>query len=167
MVSVVEVHQAVAEAAVKAPVQAVWALVTDISLMPRFSTELQAIEWAEGSDRLCLGARFIGLNTHRDVGRWTTTSTVTVFDPPSAFAWAVGDPENPAATWRFDLREVSGGTALRHTANIGPGPSGVTMLIGREPGRAAEIVANRLAEVTSAMTATVAAIAELAERGGR
>lgn len=162
-----EVHQAIAEATVNAPVQTVWELVTDITLMPRFSTELQEIEWAEGSDCPCLGARFIGVNRHPSVGRWTTTSTVIEFDPPRAFAWAVGDPDNPAATWRFDLTDVAGGTALRHTANIGPGPSGVTMLIERAPDRAAEIVANRLGEVTAAMTATLAAIAETAERASR
>ena len=165
--TVVQVHQAVAEATVGAPMQTVWELVTDISLMPRFSTELQAIEWAQGCDTACLGARFIGVNRHPGVGQWTTTSTVIEFDPPRTFAWAVGDLDNPAATWRFDLNALPVGTALRHTANIGPGPSGVTMLIKREPERAAEIISNRLAEVTAAMTATLAAIAGLAERGGR
>lgn len=148
-----------------APVQTVWDLVTDIAVMPRFSTELQHVEWVEGSDTPRLGARFTGVNRHPAVGQWTTTSTIIEFDPPRTFAWAVGDPENPAATWRFDLREANGGTALRYAAAIGPGPSGVTMLIGREPDRATEIIADRLAQLTSAMTATLAGIAEMAEGG--
>ena len=90
-------------------------------------------------------------------------STVTEFEPPRVFAWAVGDPQNPAATWRFDIEPGPAGSVVRYTAQIGPGPSGVTMLIEREPGRAAEIVARRLADLTAAMSATLAGIGAIAE----
>ena len=35
---------------IAAPIEQVWDLVSDISLMPAFSTELQSVEWADGFD---------------------------------------------------------------------------------------------------------------------
>lgn len=155
-----------AEAAVKAGAQTLWSLITDITVMPRFSTELQQVSWAEGYDGPSLGAQFIGVNRHPAVGEWQTLSTIVDFDRPRVFAWAVGDPDCPAATWRFDIAPHDGGCALRYTARIGPGPSGVTMLIEREPDRAGEIISGRLAQLSSAMAATLEGIAALARERG-
>lgn len=156
----VEVHAVVA-----APVNRVWDLVSDITLMPGFSTELQSVEWADGFDGPGLGAEFLGCNRHPAIGDWTTRSRVVEFDPPRVFAWAVGDPAAPAALWRFELAPATDGTRLRYTARIGPGKSGVTMLIDREPDRAEEIVSRRLRQFLAGMEATVAGIKKLAETG--
>lgn len=150
---------------INAPPEAVWVLVSDIALMPRFSTELQSAQWAEGFDGPRLGAQFLGANRHPAVGEWTTRSEVIAFDPGRRFGWAVGDPENPSATWIFDLTAVAAGTRLGYTARLGTGPSGVTMLIAREPGRAEQIVAGRMAQWRAGMQATLAGIRELAEAG--
>ena len=140
---------------------------TDITLMPRFSAELRQVRWADGFDSPRLGARFTGLNRHRAVGEWTTTSTIVAFDPPRTFGWVVGDPRNPSATWQFDLQSEGDDCVLSYTASIGPGPSGVTMLIDRQPDRAEAIIANRIAELSAAMTDTLAGIKELAESATR
>lgn len=161
-----EIHQTTARSEITAPPRRVWELVTDITLMPQFSPELQRVEWTGGADGPFLGARFTGVNQNPAIGEWTTMSTVIEFEPPRLFAWAVGDPQNPAATWRFDIEPAPAGSVVRYTAQIGPGPSGVTMLIEREPGRAAEIVARRLADLSAAMSATLAGIGAIAE-GGR
>ena len=139
---------------VSAPVQRVWRFASDITLMPGFSDELQTVEWVDG-DAPRLGARFLGTNTHPMVGTWTTQSCVVDFDPPRVFGWAVGNLDAPAATM------------LRYTAVIGPGPSGVTMMIEREPHRREQIVSNRLRSFEQAMTATVAGIKQLAESTAR
>lgn len=150
---------------IAAPPQRVWDVVTDIGLMPRFSTELLSVEWADGFSGPALGAQFLGRNRHPAVGEWTTRSEIVVFDPPRAFAWAVGDPENASATWAFDLTPAAEGTRLGYRARIGPGPSGVSMLIEREPHRAQAIVDNRLAQFRDSMRATLEGIRERAEKG--
>ena len=148
---------------IAAPPERVWELITDVTLLPRFSTELQHAEWAEGFDAAALGAQFLGTNRHPAIGEWTTTSHIIEFEPPRLFSWAVGNPEMCAATWQFETNPISNGTRLRYTARLGPGQSGVTMLIKREPDRADEIVARRLAQWEAGMQATVAGIRELAE----
>ena len=150
---------------IAAPPERVWELISDVTLLPRFSTELQHAQWAEGFDAPALGAQFLGTNRHPEIGEWTTTSHIVEFEPLHVFGWAVGDPENRAATWQFTVDPIPTGTRLRYTARLGPGRSGVTMLIGREPDRADEIVARRLAQWESGMRATVAGIRELAESG--
>ena len=143
------------------PPQRVWDVITDVTVMPRFSSELQHVEWDAGFSGAGLGARFLGTNRHPAVGEWTTRSEIVEFEPCRVFGWAVGDPSKPAATWSFALSPTDAGTRLTYTGRIGPGRSGVSMLIGREPDRAAEIVANRLEEFRAGITATLAGIRDL------
>ena len=142
--------------------QRVWELVSDIGLMPTFSDELQSVQWLDG-DQPRTGARFAGTNEHPLMGTWTTRSQIIECTPPRVFAWAVGDPEQPAATWCFTLSGAVSGTDVRYTACIGPGRSGVSMLVERDPLRRDEIVANRLGQFERGMAATVAGIKRLAE----
>lgn len=153
----------VVSADIAASPQRVWDVVSDITLMPRWSSELLSANWTDGFDGPALGARFVGRNRHPAVGEWTTLSEVVVYDPPRRFGWAVGDPENPAATWTFELHATPAGTTLSYAARIGPGPSGVRMLIAREPGRAQAIIDNRLDQFRAAMAATLAGIRGIAE----
>jgi uncharacterized protein YndB with AHSA1/START domain len=159
----VNLPEAVAGIDIAASPQRVWDVVTDISLMPQWSTELQWVRWADGFDGPALGARFLGRNRNPLVGEWTTTSQIVAYDPPRIFGWAVGDPENVAATWTFDLQPMGRGTRVRYAARIGPGPSGVTMLIEREPHRAAEIVGRRLGQFQKSMSSTLHGIRMRAE----
>ena len=147
---------------IPAPPQRVWDVVTDISVMPRFSEELQSIEWAEGFSGAELGAQFLGTNRNEAIGEWTVRCHIVEFEPQRIFGWAVHDVENPAATWRFELSPIDEGTRLDYTARIGPGRSGVTWLISREPDRAEEIIADRLEVFREGMTATLEGIRALA-----
>ena len=160
-------HEVVVETAISAPPQCVWELVTDIALMPRFSAELQRVEWAEGFETPGIGAQFLGVTRHPAVVEWTTRSHVIDVDPPRSFGWAVGDPESPAAIWRFVITPDRAGSRLSYTARLGPGRSGVTMLIERDPSRAEEIVAGRLEQFRAGMADTIAGIKEIAEAPGR
>ena len=152
-------------ARISAPTLQVWTLVSNIQLLPRFSDELQSVQWIDGSSAR-VGARFAGTNTHPLMGTWTTQSQIVECDPPRVLAWAVGNPEEPAATWRFDVLGLHGGTELRYTACIGPGRSGVSMMVAREPQRRDDIVAYRLRQFERGMTATLAGIKALAESTG-
>ncbi|BBY03678.1 SRPBCC family protein [Mycobacterium seoulense] len=145
----------------------VWSLVSDIKLMPTLSNELQAVEWAEGADAPRVGARFIGHNEHEAFGRWSTTSQIVACDEPREFAWAVGQPEEPAAMWRFRLTPRDGGTALSYWMQMGPGRSGLSVAIESMPDKEQKIVFVRMREFEAAIGKTLAAIKRLAEHGVR
>lgn len=148
---------------IDAPPEAVWALVSDIELMPSMSEELQAVEWLDGATQPALGARFAGRNRHDALGEWMTTSYIVEFEPPRAFAWAVEDAEHPTATWRFRLEPDSGGTQLSQWTQIGPARSGLSLAIDRAPEKEQKIVFVRMREFEQNMTATVDHIKKLAE----
>lgn len=146
-----------------APPERVWAIVSDIEMMPGASPELQAVEWLDERGGAALGARFAGHNRHEALGEWSTTSQIVAYDPPRVFAWAVGDPEWPSAIWRFSLEPREGGTLLRQWVQMGPGRSGLSFAIEQMPDKEQKIVFVRLRELEANMGATLAAIKQLAE----
>jgi ligand-binding SRPBCC domain-containing protein len=154
------------EVRVEARPEEVWSWLMDIDLPARFSTEFQGGGWVEG-DEPGLGARFRGRNSHPVAGEWETVSTVTGYEPGRLFAWAVMDVANPAASWKFELVPDGEGTILRQWAQIGPGPSNLTTIIGSMPEHEEEIVAMRLGELQDNMRKTVGGIKSLAESGIR
>lgn len=149
------------EVVVAAPVERLWALITDIDLPARFSSELQGAEWLD--DGPAVDARFRGRSEHPAIGRWETTCVVTRCDTNEAFEWVVGDAEHVSARWRFELEPVDDGVRLRQTAQIGPAPSGLTPAIMAMPDKEERIVARRLEEFRANMQATVEGIKRLAE----
>ncbi len=152
----VEVH-------IDAPPARVWELVSDIDLPARFSEEFQGAEWLDDAVGPALGARFTGRNRHPAAGEWATTSVVVGCEPERAFAWAVGDPDHPSATWRFELSPEDGGTRLRQHATIGPAPSGLSAAIERMPDKEERIVERRLDEHRANMQRVLDGIKALAE----
>lgn len=149
-----------ADVIIQAPAARVWALVTDIDLPARFSTEFRGADWL---DEPGLGARFVGRNEHPAMGEWQTTCTVTVHEPHRAFGWAVEDPADPAATWQFDLSEEPEGIRLTQRVRMGPGISGLSFAILAMPDKEERIVARRLEEFERNMRATLDGIKALAE----
>ena len=154
-----------ADVLIAAPPTVVWALVCDIQLPARFSSEFDGGEWLDGASAPAPGARFTGRNHHPAVGRWETTSTVCEYQPGQVLGWAVGDPDRPSARWRFTLAADTGGAGTRLTQwmQIGPGPSGISTAIEAMPDKESRILRRRLAEHNANMTATLAGIKELAE----
>jgi hypothetical protein len=148
---------------VEAGADRVWELVTDINLPARFSSEFQGARWLGGATGPALGARFAGRNRHPAAGEWETTCVVVACEPRRVFAWAVGDPSHPSATWRFEVVEEAGGVRLRQWAQIGPAPSGLTPAIEAMPDKEERIVARRLEEHRTNMQANVDGIKALAE----
>jgi uncharacterized membrane protein len=148
---------------IDAPPDRVWALVSDVELMPSMSTELQAVEWLDGATGPAPGARFAGRSKHDAFGEWTTTSQVVECEPGRVFGWAVGDPANPSASWRFRLEPKDGGTDLSQWMRLGPAPSGLTFAIEQMPDKEQKIVFVRLREFERNMTATLEHIKHRAE----
>lgn len=141
----------------------VWELVTDIALPARFSEEFQGAEWLGGASGAASGATFRGTNAHPAIGEWQTTSVVVACEPESVFAWAVGDPDRPSASWRYDLAPADGGTRLRYSCVLGPGPSGLSAAIDRMPDKEERIIERRVQEHRANMQRVVDGIKALAE----
>jgi uncharacterized membrane protein len=141
----------------------VWELVSDIELMPTMSQELQSIEWLDGATEPAVGAKFVGRSKHESLGEWATTSHVIECEPERVFAWAVQDPANPTAIWRFRLEPKNGGTELSEWMQMGPARSGLSFAIDRMPEKEQKIVFVRMREFEQNMAATLAHIKKLAE----
>ncbi|MEU9450279.1 SRPBCC family protein [Streptomyces sp. NPDC048277] len=148
---------------IDAPPEKVWALVSDIELMPGMSEELRSVAWLDGAAGPAVGARFVGRSEHKAFGTWETTSHVIEYEPESVLAWAVQDPAAPSAVWRFRLRPEGGGTELSQWMQLGPGRSGLSVAIDRMPDKEQKIVFVRLREFERAITATLAQIKQRAE----
>jgi uncharacterized protein YndB with AHSA1/START domain len=151
------------ETYIGAPPERVWGLVSDIFLMPRLSAELQEVEWLDGVTAPAVGRRFLGRNANQYLGRWETVSTIVEFEAPRRFAWAVGEPGHPWATWRFTLRPDGTGTALEQWGQMGPARSGLNLAIDAMPDQERKIVFVRLREFEAGFTHNLAAIKELAK----
>jgi uncharacterized membrane protein len=141
----------------------VWELVSDIGLMPAMSQELQSVQWLDGADEPALGARFTGRSRHEAMGEWESTSHVVEFEPERVFGWAVEDPVESAARWRFRLEPKDGGTELSEWVQLGPGRSGLSLAIDRMPDKEQKIVFVRMREFERNITATLEQIKTLAE----
>ena len=148
---------------ISAPPARVWELVSDIELMPALSSELQSVEWLDGANGPAPGARFTGRSKHEALGEWETTSQVVEFEPERLFGWAVGDPADPAALWRFRMEPNDGGTELSEWVQMGPGRSGLSFAIDRMPDKEQKIVFVRMREFERNITVTLEQIKTLAE----
>ncbi|MCD0449153.1 SRPBCC family protein [Actinocorallia sp. API 0066] len=150
---------------IAAPASRVWALVSDIGLMPELSAELEEVFWLDGATGPREGARFLGRSAHPSLGDWETVSTIVECVEPERFAWAVGDPAHPSGLWRFTLRpDDDGGTVLEQSGQLGPAPSGLSLAIEAMPDKEQKIVFVRLREFETGMRANLAAIKARAER---
>ncbi|MFI9150282.1 SRPBCC family protein [Streptomyces sp. NPDC053367] len=160
---------------IEAAVPQVWELVTDIRLPARFSPELQRVAWLDDAERPAVGARFEGHNRHHTGAEWRTVSHVVELVEHRAFAWAVLDedglfgeparhPEQALAHWRFELAPDGDGTRLRQTAALGPGRSGLTLIVERSPEHRDQILSGRQEEWLAGMGSTLRGIKDLAER---
>jgi uncharacterized protein YndB with AHSA1/START domain len=145
---------------IAAPAAAVWALVSDINLPARFSSEFQGARWTSGE--ATLGAVFRGDN-RRGESAWSTDCYVIAWEPERLFAWAVEDTEHPVATWQFELDEAGATTTVTFRATLGDGESGVTEAVAKDPARESEILESRMAEWRRNMEATLEGVATLLE----
>ena len=148
---------------VDAPPARVWELVSDIGLMPSMSSELQSVAWLDGANGPTAGARFTGRSKHEAMGEWETTSYIVEFEPERVFGWAVGDPANPSALWRFRLEPKDGGTELSEWMQLGPARSGLSFAIDRMPDKEQKIVFVRMREFERSITVTLEQLKALAE----
>jgi hypothetical protein len=91
-----------------APARDVFALVSDLPRMGEWSPENTGGRWVKGSTGPALGAVFQGTNRN-GVRRWSTTVTVTGFDPGTLFEFAVTSGPLEVSHWRYDFEDTESG----------------------------------------------------------
>ncbi|GAA4524860.1 SRPBCC family protein [Amycolatopsis samaneae] len=105
---------------VAAEPRAVWALVTDLPSMGRFSPENAGGRWVGGATGPALGARFRGTN-HNGAKRWWTRVTVIACEPGHWFAFDVRSPFGMRVSrWAYQITPAEGGCVLtEHWYRVG------------------------------------------------
>lgn len=83
----------------------VFALLTDLDVLPTFSPENQRCELLDGSTSVEVGARFRGYNRAGDY-EWHADCEVTVFEPDREFAYVVPPNFEHATTWRYTIEPI-------------------------------------------------------------
>ncbi|MFG1933839.1 SRPBCC family protein [Mycobacterium sp. NPDC048908] len=139
---------------IDAPVAKVWALVSDLSLMPQWSPQCRAMK-ALGPLRQ--GTMTVNLN-RRNRLVWPTTSVVTEFIPEKKLAFRV--PIN-RTIWSYELEPTESGTRLTETRHAENGTSAfsnmsINTLMGGVPSFEQELI--------EGMNATLSRIKAAAER---
>ena len=131
---------------VRCDVATLWKHVTDITLPARCSSELESVEWLDGSGGVEVGARFRGRSKHDAFGNWETVCEVIEVEDQRRWVWNVIGLDGVGATWGFEVESTSDGALVRQWGRMGPGPSGLTPAIVAQPDKEARIVARRLSE---------------------
>lgn len=162
---------AVAVIDIDAAPEAVWSVITDISLSAKFSPEFRGAEWVDADAPVGVGSQFVGTNHNDAFGEFQVPSFVDAYDENVAFGWRTSDFDNPGARWRFELQPVTidvdgaerAATRLRYTMLLGPGPSGLTMVIESMPDKEDRIITRRVASQHASMLEVVAGIKAIVE----
>src|ERR1051325_566636 len=92
--------------AMDAPPERVWALVTDVTQMGRWSPECTGCAWDAGAAGPAVGARFTGRN-RRGMARWGPHATGTTPRPPPHFEFEVRES---GMRWCYRFEPAGNGT---------------------------------------------------------
>lgn len=149
---------------VDASPEAVFAVISDIDLPARFSSEFQGASWLDGASVPAVGARFVGRNAHAAAGEWETTCTVVEYEAPRVFAYEVGGADGDgSATWRFTVAAEDEGTRLTQSMQMGPARSFINIAIDSMPDKESRILNRRVREHRDNMEATLAGVKVMLE----
>ena len=106
-----------------APPERIWALVSDVTKIGRYSPETFEAEWTDGATGPAVGARFRGHVKRNGIGpTYWTQCEVTECEPGRAFAFGVGTPgKPPLSVWGYRLApSASGGTDVTESFELRP-----------------------------------------------
>lgn len=93
---------------IKAPVDVVWAAITDVTRMGEWSPECHTCAWNEGVDEPGLGARFTGHNRNGDK-EWTTEAEIVEWVPGERFVFDGVFGDLRFSRWGYVLEPIDGG----------------------------------------------------------
>jgi len=89
------------------PPEKVWALVSDVTRIGRYSPETFEAQWLDGATGPAVGARFRGHVKRNGKGpTYWTTCTVLTSVPGREFAFGVGTGAKPLNVWRYRMEQA-------------------------------------------------------------
>lgn len=108
-----------AEVVVDAPIDAVWAVVSDPTRVGEWSHECRTVEWMGTDSEAVPGARFRGTNK-AGIARWSRTNEVVAVDPGRSITWRTipGALVRDSSEWRIALEPVAAGTRIVQTYEV-------------------------------------------------
>ena len=108
---------------VAADPERVYALISDIRNMPRWSPETIRTRWTKGATGPAVGARFRGTNRWHFI-RWTTTAEIEAAAPGREFTFVtVMEGDKKRTRWSYTFEPKDGGTLMtesRYRLSIAP-----------------------------------------------
>jgi uncharacterized protein YndB with AHSA1/START domain len=132
---------------IAAPINEVYAAVTDVTRMGEWSPECTACRWSGDATGLAVGAEFEGDNVAAlgpiTLKRWTTTSKVLDAQPNVSFEFIA----EGYSTWRYDFVEQNGATVVTESFSYPPYTGWQKLVYGH--------LINRQKAMTKGMQATL------------
>ena len=106
---------------IDAPVEAVWALVSDVTRIGEFSPETFEARWRQGSTGPEVGAKFKGHVKRNGVGpTYWSACQVTTCVPNEVFEFAVGTDDLTVNNWGYRLEADGTGTMVTEYFRLEP-----------------------------------------------
>lgn len=145
-------------------VDTAWRVASDPVLTAGASDEVQQVRWVQRSPGQTRAGDVFAADMALGDMAWTSASTVTVADRPTGFAFAVGAPADPTATWTYRLEPTGPATTrVAYEVVLGTGPSMLGRVAGGDPIARARVEQGRLDMLAEAMAATLSALPDLAK----
>ena len=102
-----------------APPDRIWALVSDVTRIGRYSPETFEAEWLDGATGPTNGARFRGHVKRNGKGPvYWTTCTVMASVPDREFAFGVGSAHKPLNVWRYRIEPTDDGSDVTESFEL-------------------------------------------------
>ena len=99
---------------INAPVEKVWAMVTDLPRMGEWSPENQGGEWAKGATGPAVGAAFKGRNKNGKK-KWGTNVVVNACDAPKKFSFGLMVNSKNWCDWVYEIEPTATGCRVTHS----------------------------------------------------
>jgi uncharacterized protein YndB with AHSA1/START domain len=97
----------------------IWALVSDVTKIGRYSPETFEAEWVDGATGPAVGAEFRGHVKRNEKGPiYWTNCTVIASTPGREFAFSAGMGDKRLNTWRYTLEPSGDGTDVTESFQL-------------------------------------------------
>lgn len=106
-----------------APADRIWAVITDVASIGRYSPEVFEGEWLDGATGPAVGARFRGHVRRNEIGPvYWTTCRVTASEPGREFGFEVLVGDRAVNNWHYRLDPVDLGTDVTESFHLEANP---------------------------------------------
>ena len=99
---------------INAPVEKVWAMITDLPRMGEWSPENKGGEWMKGATTAAVGASFKGKNGNGKKN-WSTSVKVNALEAPRKFSFGLMVFGKNWCDWVYELEPTTTGCRVTHS----------------------------------------------------